>query len=116
MGRLTLMVAVVLLALSAVVLWRSGQLQVTAADISADHELVFFSAPWCGYCDRARDWFDAEAVNYLEINIESSTDAHRLWRDAGGRGVPLVLVGEQRIAGFAPAAYAEALKPPAGNH
>lgn len=109
MRGLTLIVVVVLLALSVLVLWHSGRNQVVAADISNEHDLVFFSAPWCGYCDRARDWFDAQAVNYLEINIESSTEAHRLWREAGGRGVPLVLVGEQRIAGYAPAAYAEAL-------
>lgn len=99
----------VLLGLSAAMLWRSGQQQMVAADISAEHELVFFSAPWCGYCDRARDWFDEQRVDYLEVNIESSTEAHRLWREAGGRGVPLVLVGEQRIPGYAPAAYASAL-------
>lgn len=98
-----------LLLLSAAFMLHSGQRQVVAADISQDHELVFFSAPWCGYCDRARDWFDAERLDYLEIDIESSTEAHRLWREAGGRGVPLVLVGERRIAGYAPGAYAEAL-------
>ena len=99
-----------LLLLSAAVMLHSGQRQVVAADITHEHELVFFSAPWCGYCDRARDWFDSERVDYLEIDIESSTEAHRLWREAGGRGVPLVLVGEQRIPGFAPAAYASALR------
>lgn len=99
-----------LLALSAVVLWRSGQQAVIASDISPEHELVFFSAPWCGYCDRARAWFDEERVDYLEIDIESSTDANRLWRDAGGRGVPHVLVGEQRIPGYSPDAYARALR------
>ncbi|MGY6554032.1 MAG: glutaredoxin family protein [Wenzhouxiangella sp.] len=98
-----------LVALSLAVLWHTGRVQVTAADISTEHELVFFSAPWCGYCDRARSWFDAQGVDYLEINIESSTEAHNLWREAGGRGVPLVLVGEQRIAGYAPAAFASAL-------
>ena len=102
-----------LLALSMAVLWYTGRVQVTAADISTEHELVFFSAPWCGYCDRARNWFDAEGVDYLEINIESSTEAHNLWREAGGRGVPLVLVGEQRIAGYSPAAFAAALGRPA---
>ena len=102
-------VAIVFLALSVAVLWHMGRLQVTAADISSEHELVFFSAPWCGYCDRARHWFDGHGVNYLEIDIESSAEARRQWREAGGRGVPLVLVGEQRIAGYAPVAFASAL-------
>lgn len=109
MGRFAVILAVVLVALSMAVLWRSGGQQVTAADISSEHELVFFSAVWCGYCDRARRWFDAQGVDYLEIDIESSTEAQQLWREAGGRGVPLVLVGEQRIAGYAPAAFARAL-------
>jgi len=99
-----------LLSLSAAMLWRSGQQQLGAADISSEHELVFFSAPWCGYCDRARTWFDDQRIGYLEIDIESSTEAHRLWREAGGRGVPLVLVGEQRIPGYSPDAYARALR------
>ena len=102
-------VAIAFLSLSVAVLWHTGRMQVTAADISSEHGLVFFSAPWCGYCDRARHWFDTQGVDYLEINIESSTDAHQLWRDAGGRGVPLVLVGDERIAGYAPAAFASAL-------
>lgn len=99
-----------LLGLSAVVMWRSGQQQMAAADISPEHDLVFFSAPWCGYCDQARNWFDDQRVDYLEIDVESSTDANRLWREAGGRGVPHVLVGEQRIPGYSPDAYARALK------
>ena len=107
-GAMLLMAA--LLGLSALVMWRSSQQQLAATDISAEHELVFFSAPWCGYCDQARDWFDAQRVDYLEIDIERSTDANRLWRKAGGRGVPYVLVGEQRIPGYSPDAYARALR------
>lgn len=112
-GTALLMAA--LLGLSAFMMWRSSQQQLAAADISGKHELVFFSAPWCGYCDRARAWFDEQRVDYLEIDIESSTDANRLWRDAGGRGVPLVLVGEQRIPGYSPEAYARALRQAAEN-
>ena len=99
----------VLLLLSAAMLLHTLNRQVTAEDISTEHELVFFSAPWCGYCDRARDWFDDQRVDYLEINIESSTEARRLWREAGGRGVPLVLVGDQRVAGYSVDAYRQAL-------
>ncbi|SRR6056297_1120965 len=106
-GTLVLMLG--LLVVSAVVMLRSGQQAVTVADISPDHELVFFSAPWCGYCDQARLWFDRQRVDYLEIDVESSTEANRLWREAGGRGVPHVLVGGEKIAGYAPAAYARAL-------
>ncbi|MFW6340710.1 MAG: glutaredoxin family protein, partial [Wenzhouxiangella sp.] len=79
-----------LLALSATVLWRSSEQAISATDISPEHELVFFSAPWCGYCDRARAWFDEQRIDYLEIDVESSTEANRLWRQAGGRGVPHV--------------------------
>lgn len=110
MRTATWILMALLFLLSAAVMLHGGQRQLTAADISHEHELVFFSAPWCGYCDRARAWFDTQAVDYLEVDIESSTEANRLWREAGGRGVPLVLVGEQRIPGYAPAAYASALR------
>src|SRR5690554_3009250 len=100
------------LTLLAVVVWRLLGVEVSALaadDISPGDDIVFFSAPWCGYCDQARDWFDALEVDYQEIDIEASTANQRLFQDANGRGVPLVFIGDRRLAGFSAAAYERAL-------
>lgn len=83
---------------------------VQASDISPDHEVVFFTAPWCGFCDQAREYLDSSEVNYLEIDIEASTANQARFRDLGGRGVPLIYIGDERIAGFSVPVYQQALQ------
>jgi glutaredoxin len=71
---------------------------------------VIFTAEWCGYCDQAREYLVRNRVDFLEIDIDSSTEANRRWRDAGGRGVPLIFIGEERMAGYSTQAYGQALE------
>ena len=98
-----------LLALVAWNLFNTTSTDLAASDISPEHDIVMFSAPWCGYCDQARAFLEAERVEFLEIDIESSTEANNRFRAAGGRGVPLTFIGEQRIVGFSAPAYGQAL-------
>ncbi len=90
-------------------LFKSTASDISAADISAEHEVVMFSTQWCGYCDQARDFLKAERIEFLEIDIESSTEAQRRFREAGGRGVPLTFIGDERLVGFSAPAYGRAL-------
>ncbi len=99
--------------LLAIVAWRLLTVDVdsvAARDISAEHDVVFFTAPWCGYCDQARDYLDDNAVDYLEIDVEASTSNNRKFQELNGRGVPLIFIGETRMAGFSPQAYGQALE------
>lgn len=107
------MTPVIVLGLLLIVGWSllsSSSTSLQARDISPDHDVVMFAAEWCGYCDQARAYLVRNQVNFLEIDIDSSTDANRQWREAGGRGVPLTFIGEQRMAGFSAQAYGQALE------
>lgn len=99
-----------LLALVVWALLSSSTTSLQARDISPEHDVVMFAAEWCGYCDQARAYLERNQVNFLEIDIDSSTQANQQWRDAGGRGVPLTFIGEQRMAGFSAQAYGQALE------
>jgi glutaredoxin len=104
---------ILILALLAAVVWAllsTSASSLKARDISPEHDVVMFSAEWCGYCDQARAYLERQQVNFLEIDIDSSTEANQQWRDAGGRGVPLTFIGQQRMAGFSAAAYGQALE------
>ena len=98
--------------LLAIVVWQLLTIEVDsveARDLSADHDVVFFTAPWCGFCDQARDYLDETGVDYLEIDVEASTANNRKFQEVNGRGVPLIFIGQSRMVGFSPQAYGRAL-------
>ena len=62
--------------------------------------VVMFSAQWCGYCRKARSYFQSNRIRFRERDIEKDATAEREYKRLGGNGVPLILVGEQRMDGF----------------
>lgn len=59
-----------------------------------------FSAVWCGYCKRAKTHLAQRGVPYEDLDVERSDAAQREFARLGGRGVPLILVGDQRMDGY----------------
>ncbi len=72
--------------------------------------VVMYSAAWCGVCKRARAYFKAQKVKFTEFDVEQSTQGRKAFQRLGGRGVPLILIGEQRMVGFDPARFEQMLK------
>ncbi|NNJ65293.1 MAG: glutaredoxin family protein [Xanthomonadales bacterium] len=62
--------------------------------------VVMFSASWCGVCKKARKYFRKKKIRFTEYDIEKSTRGKRLYRDLDATGVPVILVGKQRMNGF----------------
>ncbi len=56
--------------------------------------------PWCPHCKRAKAYFAQKGVGYREVDIEASDAGRREFEQYGGSGVPLIIVGEQRMRGF----------------
>lgn len=74
-------------------------------------EMEFFKAPesrrvtmyatsWCGYCKKARRYFQKNNISYVEYDIEKDEKARRMYDMLGGKGVPVILVGKRRMNGF----------------
>jgi glutaredoxin len=59
-----------------------------------------FSASWCGVCKKARKYFRKNKIRFTEYDIEKSSRGKRLYRDLDATGVPVILVGKQRMNGF----------------
>lgn len=55
---------------------------------------------WCGYCKKARAYLDSKGVPYVAYDIEKDAAAGRRHKELGGRGVPLVIIGSNKISGF----------------
>ncbi len=72
-------------------------------------EVVLFSTSWCGYCRKAREYLNSNGIAHVEYDIEKSSEGKRQFAELGGRGVPLILVGNEQIRGWSPAALEAAL-------
>jgi glutaredoxin len=67
-----------------------------------------YATAWCPYCAKARAYFKRTNTAFVEHDIEKSADAHAEFKRLGGRGVPLILVGNEKLRGFSELAFESA--------
>jgi glutaredoxin len=73
-------------------------------------EIRMYSTDWCGYCRKAREFFARNGIRYTELDVERSDAARAEYQRLGARGVPVILVGTQRMNGFSEERLAQMLK------
>jgi len=73
-------------------------------------EVKMYSTDWCGYCKQARAYFAANRTRYTELDVEKVPAARAEYQRMGARGVPVILVGEQRMNGYSEERLAAMLK------
>ena len=71
--------------------------------------VVMYTTPTCGYCHRAKAYFSEHDIRFTEHDIGRSKQARRAFNALNGRGVPLIVIGDQQITGFNPSAINRAL-------
>jgi mycoredoxin len=76
--------------------------------LPAQVPVVMYATVWCPYCAKARAYFKRTNTAYVEHDIEKSADAHAQFKRLGGRGVPLILVGGEKLRGFNELAFESA--------
>jgi glutaredoxin len=59
-----------------------------------------FTAVWCGYCKKAKAYLAGRGVPFEEVDVEATDRGRREFEQIGGSGVPVILVGNQRMDGF----------------
>ncbi|MCP4010972.1 MAG: DUF4124 domain-containing protein [Proteobacteria bacterium] len=67
--------------------------------------VVMYSTDWCGYCKQARRYFEKNDIDFVEYDIEKNRTARRAYKKLGAKGVPIILVGKQRMNGFSVAGF-----------
>ncbi len=55
---------------------------------------------WCGYCKKALNYVKSNNINYVAYDIEKDTVAERRYRELGGHGVPLIVIGPHKMSGY----------------
>jgi glutaredoxin len=71
----------------------------SAAAITTN-KVVMYSTSWCGYCKKARKYFIAKGIDFIDYDIEKNARAKHEYDALGARGVPVILVGKERMNGF----------------
>jgi glutaredoxin len=67
---------------------------------AAKERVRIYTTTSCGYCKKAKAQLVARRVAFDEIDVEASDSARREFASLGGRGVPVILVGSQRMDGY----------------
>ena len=68
--------------------------------VPAAASVVMYSTPWCGVCKRAKGYFEEQGISFTEKDIEARPEWRAEFEQLGGKGVPLILVGERSMSGF----------------
>ena len=76
-----------------------------APDGDSAKRVTMYATSWCGYCNKARQYFRAKGIDYIEYDIEKDERARRMYDALGGKGVPVILVGKKRLNGFSEAGF-----------
>lgn len=69
-----------------------------------------YTTPSCTYCKMLRKYLDAHGVEYIEHNIAANEETRAAFYASGARGVPVTVIGDQRIQGFNPWRIGAALR------
>ena len=67
---------------------------------------VIFVAQWCGYCRQAEAYLKEKKIGYQRHDIETPEGKKAMVdAGAGGRGIPVLFSGGQRVVGYSRGAY-----------
>lgn len=74
-------------------------------------QVTMYSASWCGVCKRAKAYFQQQNIPFKEYDIDTSEKGKRDFHKLGGKGVPIILVGNRRMNGFSVGRFEQLYNP-----
>ena len=76
------------------------------------HEVVVYTAPWCGWCRKTLAFLNQQGVDFENRDIEADdTWREELLEKTGGTSIPVVEIDGQLIRGYDPQRMAQLLRP-----
>ncbi|MCF7983319.1 MAG: hypothetical protein K9L70_02855 [Thiohalocapsa sp.] len=62
--------------------------------------VVIYTTASCSHCNRAKAFLRGHGIGFREMDVARNPRARKEFERLGGRGVPLLLVGNRRLDGF----------------
>ncbi len=72
--------------------------------------ITMLTTTWCGVCKKAKAYLNSKGVPFTELDVEKDDEGKRRYRELNGKGVPITLIGKQRLNGFTEAVMEKVLK------
>lgn len=91
--------------------WSGKSVSTVAVANAAQPEVTLYATEWCGYCAAARQLFDANGIAYTELDVEKSSAGYEGHKKLGGKGVPLIVIGDKIIRGYSEGEIRSSLQP-----
>jgi glutaredoxin len=73
-------------------------------------DVIMLGTWWCTYCAEARRYFQKNNVHYCEYDIESSAEGEKLYQQANGGGIPILLIDDKKYVGFDAVAFEQLMQ------
>ena len=73
-------------------------------------KIVMYGADWCGYCARLRESLEDSGLDYVEIDVDKSSNKKHIAETMGVYGYPTTYVGYTRVRGVDLKAVKDAMK------
>lgn len=89
--------------------WRIQQWFNPPETLQFTETVTLFGTKSCGYCAAARRFFNNKKIRFQDLDVEESASAHQQFKSLGGRGVPLIVIGDEVLYGYSPQAIRAAL-------
>lgn len=79
---------------------RSSASTATAKKERFSGTVEIYVTDWCGYCKQALSYMSSNGIPFVAYNIEKDSNAKQRHKELGGRGVPLIIIGSNKMSGF----------------
>lgn len=69
--------------------------------VTKQKKIIMYGTKWCGYCKKARAYFNKKGIEFIDYDVESRPSKKREYKRLGGTGYPLILIGkDEKMQGF----------------
>jgi glutaredoxin len=79
----------------------------TEKDVPKATGVVMYSTAWCVVCRQARAYMISKGIPFTEYDVEKSETGRAAYKKLKGTGVPIIMVGDQRMNGFSASRFEE---------
>ncbi len=64
--------------------------------------ITLYSSSGCSHCRQIKQWLQQHQIKFMEFDVQRNQRAFKDFQRLGGKGVPLLVIGERQIQGFNP--------------
>ena len=101
--RLNGIVVIILVLIVILITTHQSEIETIHCDentLASNPKVIMLGTWWCPYCSQARRYFFDNNISYCEYDIEKSAIGKKLYDDANGSAIPVLIIGRYLLQGY----------------